>query len=827
MKMNRLFASLLIGTILAGLFLIGFAPQEKALAMDSAQTGPASLLGGRAPEELFSIQATTWYVNANTGSDGNTCLSAGAACKTIGAAVTKAANGDTIQIAAGTYNEHDIQLDKDLALLAAGEHNTIVDAGALGRIFQASMTVFVSDLRLQNGQTVAGNLFTEGGGAVLVGGGAHLTLQNVTMVDNHALGEGGAVFNLGKLVLENTQVLSNTANGLGGGLYNYNMGAITVTQSTLAHNTASGMFGGGIYAGGLSLTLLDSTVTDNSAGSFGGGLGIIINGAAVLERVTLSSNRAASGAALFGQVGVITATNLTVSGNNATNNYGGIYLTGPDVSLFLQNSTIAYNTRTNSNGNGVNGLAISSDVPAAVVNTILAFNQDSNCFNAVTTPSLGHNLSSDFTCSLTQSGDLQGVDPLLGTLTDNGGFVPTHALQPGSLAIDAGDDAQCPASDARGIVRPYDGDGDSTAICDIGAVEARHQFSIADASVLEGNGAAVTAVFTVTLSPASALPVSVDYATVQGTATAGADYTALVGTLDFAPGETEKYISVSISGDTSDELDETFEVQLSNPVNGDLLDAAATGTIIDNDGLPTLTIADAAGLEGNIGSKSLLLAVTLSPASLSQVTVAYATSDGSAATGSDYSAASGTLTFQPGETSQTISVELLSDVIDEGSAEDLSLTLSNPVNAALADGQAGVTITDDDEARLTQGIGPDMLEGNFGRTPAVFTITLSTPAAFLVSVDFAVSSGVGDGGAVAGEDFEPASGTLTFQPGVTSQAFTVQIIGDTVLESDEIYWTLISNANVPIDANGSSAYILNDDAIDSPAGTVFLPLVQR
>ena len=108
----------------------------------------------------------------------------------------------------------------------------------------------------------------------------------------------------------------------------------------------------------------------------------------------------------------------------------------------------------------------------------------------------------------------------------------------GSPAIDMGDDAQCPATDARGIARPYDGDGDTVASCDIGAVETRNQFSVADTTVVEGDATSVTAWFTITLAPASAKTVTVHYATVDGTATAGVDYTPVSGTLIYDPGDT-------------------------------------------------------------------------------------------------------------------------------------------------------------------------------------------------------------------------------------------------------------------------------------------------
>lgn len=767
--------------------------------------------------------ATTWYVNASSGNDANDCLTPGTACATIAAAILKASGGDTIEIAAGTYHEHDIQIYKELTLTGAGRKNTIVDAGGNGRLFRIGVPTTLSGLTLKNGQTPdTGSSFTRGGGAILATD--DLTLQQVRLLDNHAGGSGGAIFNSGTLLLENSQVLSNTAQDGGGGIFNYSLGDITVINSILAYNTASasGIGGGGVYAGGHSLTIQNSTLAYNSATYLGGGLDINLNGPTVLDGVTLTGNQSVGGAGLFASSGALTMTNSTISGNIASNDYGGIYVSGPNTNLYLQNSTIAYNTRTNTSGSGTNGVMIGNNATVSMVNTILAFNQERNCSSFSPPTSLGHNLSSDSNCGLTQTGDQPGVDPLLGALADNGGLVKTHALLPGSPAIDTGDNSQCPALDARGIPRPFDGDGDATAVCDIGAVEARHQLSIADHTVIEGDSGSVTAVFTVTLSPSSTTAVTVQYATANDTATAGSDYTAASGTLTFNPGETEKQINISVSGDTDDELDETFIVQLSNPTNADLLDATAVGVIIDDDGLSALAISDRSQLEGNSGSSAMQFAVTLSPASASVITVTYATTNGTATAGNDYTAASNTLVFQPGETNKSISVNILGDNVDEGVSEDFTIQLSNPINAALADGEATGTITDDDEARLSHEFGPQVLEGDSGLTPAIFTVKLSTPADFVVTVTYAVSSGYGDDGAKSGEDFEPAAGTLTFQPGETTQTYTVQIIGDTLSENDETYSSLISNANVPLTVNSSTGKILNDDD-----QMLFLPLIIR
>ncbi len=296
------------------------------------------------------------------------------------------------------------------------------------------------------------------------------------------------------------------------------------------------------------------------------------------------------------------------------------------------------------------------------------------------------------------------------------------------------------------------------------------------------------------------------------------------GTLTFNPGDTQQTILVPIVTDSDDETDETFSVTLSNAGNAFILDGAAVGAIIDDDGLPSLSINDATVDEDSFFSGgTAIFEVTLSPAAASVVTVDYATGDGTAVAGSDYTTQNGVLTFNPGETSKQISVPILQDDYDEGSAETFTVQLSNANNANLVDGAGQGTITDNDTARLAQNVGPSVLEGDSGTTTATFTVTLSTPAAFVVTVDYAISDGYGSTGANYGSDYTGAiSGTLTFQPGETEQTYSVEIIGDTIREEDERYGSTISNANVPITTSGSNAFILNDDNY-----RVYVPLVIR
>ncbi len=200
--------------------------------------------------------------------------------------------------------------------------------------------------------------------------------------------------------------------------------------------------------------------------------------------------------------------------------------------------------------------------------------------------------------------------------------------------------------------------------------------SIAGASGAEDVGELA---FAVALSARSLTGVTVDYAAMDGTAVAGGDYVPVEGTLAFAPGETAKTIRVPVIDDALDEADEeTFAVALSAPTGATLDAATATGTIRDDDEPPAVSVADAAGDE-DIGA--LEFAVTLSAPSGIEVSVAYATKDGTATAGSDYAAAAGTLTFAPGEVSRTIRVAILDDALHEADEETFEMTLARLANA--------------------------------------------------------------------------------------------------------------------------------------------------
>ena len=238
--------------------------------------------------------------------------------------------------------------------------------------------------------------------------------------------------------------------------------------------------------------------------------------------------------------------------------------------------------------------------------------------------------------------------------------------------------------------------------------------SIADGRVEEGDSGTTDVDFRVTLSVAGDLEVTVTYATADGTANAGTDYQAASGELRFAPGETEMNVSVPVLGDARPERDETFTVTLSGPVNAELARAEATGVIV-NDDTASASIADARMAEGDSGVTDIDFRVTLSVAGDLEVTVAYATADGTADAGTDYQAASGELRFAPGETEMNVSVPVLGDTTPEAD-ETFTVTLSSPSNANLGGTTVatGVIVDDDVVGARTRALEASL--AGFGRT---------------------------------------------------------------------------------------------------------------
>lgn len=368
------------------------------------------------PLPSTAVASTTWYVNGVSGSNTNNCLSSTTACKTIRHAISLAASGDSVIVAAATYTEN-LTIGKSLSMLGSGATTTIIDGGGVATVVtisSSSALVTLSKFTIRNGNSPSGS----GGG---INNSGNLIVNRSTLSGNSAQW-GGAISNSGTLTISNSTLTSNAAKGRGfspakgGGIYN--VGKVTINESTLNGNVANsgvGGAGGGIFNGGTGMMVTNSTIAGNSTAGAGGGI--------------MSA-------------GQLTINNSTISGNSG-GLPSGIY--SPVASATLQNS-------------------------------IVANNSGGNC--AATITSKGYNQSSDETCKFNGPGDMNNTNPLLGTLGYYGGPTQTIPLLSGSPAIDAGNPSGCTNSngvllktDQRGYPRP---DKEDTGGCDIGAYERQN-----------------------------------------------------------------------------------------------------------------------------------------------------------------------------------------------------------------------------------------------------------------------------------------------------------------------------------------------------------------
>jgi len=340
-------------------------------------------------------------------------------CSLREAVIDANANGleDTIILSAGTYAlsipgrdedaavTGDLDITQDLEIEGADARSTIIDGGALDRIFEvlSGAVVSVSDLTIRNG-------LTDGAGGGIRNSTGNLTMARCSLIDNISDGGlGGGLHGAGTVLIVESTVKENIA-WRGGGLSQWNGGTLSVVNSTISGNMATD-WGGGVYSAneGTTVQLMSVTITGNVADAdddgFGGGGGLFADSSGVIE---------------------------------------------------LGHTIVA------------NNLALGGEVSDCKV----PFGQ---------LPSTGYNLIGDTRqCAVSgdETGNLYDIDPLLSPIASNGGRTNTHALQPGSPAIDAGNPAGCMdengaplTADQRGEPRPYDGDGDTVAVCDMGAFE--------------------------------------------------------------------------------------------------------------------------------------------------------------------------------------------------------------------------------------------------------------------------------------------------------------------------------------------------------------------
>ena len=340
--------------------------------------------------------------------------------------------------------------------------------------------------------------------------------------------------------------------------------------------------------------------------------------------------------------------------------------------------------------------------------------------------------------------------------------------------------------------------------------DSQPSFSINDATVTEGNaGNPASAVFTVTLSAPTALVTRVSYAAVSGTAILFQDFGAAQGTLFFEPGATSKTISVNITGDLTHEPDENFFVNLSNPADATIADAQGQATILDDDPVPAVSILDASATEVTGADTTITMSIRLSNPSSLPVSVDYATADDTATGGSDYVAATGTVSFNPGETQKNITLTVKADVVDEA-LENFFVNLSNPVNATIIDGQAFCQIVDNDGPAISVN-DISVVEGQSGGTSANFTLSLSAPSPQSVGVRVSTANGTASSSNPFA-DYQALNRFVVIPAGSTTATFTVFVVGDHIIEPDETFFV---NLMQPQDATIADAQglgtITNDD----------------
>ena len=404
-------------------------------------------------------------------------------------------NGETIVLTSG-----ELAITDPLIITGLGDDQLTIDGNDNSRIFNVNdgtdntIEVSIDGLTLTGGNTegsgaaisnretltisdltISENFAEVNGGAINNTGGT-LTITDVTLSGNTASLDGGAINNIneGTVTISESNISGNTAIDDGGAIDNANGSTLTVTNSTISDNVADTGFGGGVNHSYNSLaTFVNTTISGNSASANGGGVSNY-NGTIVVSDSTISGNSAGTDGGGMETIGTATLINSTISNNFSARDGGGIFAEG---TASLISSTVSENEAGN------NGGSLWSDGTVNLTNSILADSRsadDAEVADAGATFNLsGANIVEDGSVS-----DTIAFDPRLSPLQDNGGSVLTHLPLEESPAIDAGDDNELPADsfdldgdddtsepipfDQRGFDRVVDG-------VDIGAVEVREE----------------------------------------------------------------------------------------------------------------------------------------------------------------------------------------------------------------------------------------------------------------------------------------------------------------------------------------------------------------
>ena len=412
---------------------------------------PESSATNNPPPALFVVNSFADTVDARPGdglaadASGNTTLRAAIMeCNSL-------ASESIISLPAGTYilrlpggsedsaTTGDLDITGNITIRGSGAATTTIDANGFDRILHvlSGATVTIQEVMITGGNTTV-----SGGGGIRNDGGM-LTITDSSIIGNAAPLGGGINSVLGDTIITSSTISGNTAT-VGAGIRNHR-GTMTVADTTISDNTAISV-GGGIENSWGNMIVTNTTICGNTGRASGGG---IYGGGMTITNSTISGNTSWVGGGIFAGGGV-SISNSTMTANTATYYGGGIHLDYPYVALTLDNTILAGNTA----GTGPDAYSPHGDIK-----------------------SRGHNLIGNNDFNFTpEATDLVGspgtpIDPLIGPLQDHGGPTVTHALLPGSPAIDAGENVGIPLTDQRGVARPQDGNKDGLAVTDIGAFE--------------------------------------------------------------------------------------------------------------------------------------------------------------------------------------------------------------------------------------------------------------------------------------------------------------------------------------------------------------------
>lgn len=729
------------------------------------------------------------------------------------------------------------------------QSNTSSTGGGLfnGGIASVNSAVFSSNTGQSGGAiynkgdltTLAGSLTNNSASGA--GGGvfnsSNATLQGTLFTSNRGQ-TGGAIFNDGKSSL--TAIAFNSNQGQNGGaLYNASNGDTTLTKSTFNSNsTLSGGSGGGINNIGI-LTGTDTVFRNNSA-NFGGAVSNYGTSGAAYTRLSLQRC-----SFLFNQA---KGYNNTTSASFVPGRGGAICNTGSMSLAILANDTFFSNSIT---GDKIASYPYQAGVDKRSGGAIFTAEGRMNLINCTLSKNFDGSTNTD---ELARIGTLASISGLLvpannafvvsGTTPFSGRPDPTSsgdadknfsftspsaagldetpqfegdtiALKVNSPLLDTGLLEAAPPADGRGKPRPS-GPGADVGAFEMQDIERSANLFISGVNIAEGNSGTKEAIFTVRLSLAQPKPVTVKYSTASATsniAAAGVDYVPVsLKTVTFPAGALSQTIAVQILGDKLDEADEQFLVKLSAPTKAAIATGTATCTIIDDDAPPTISAKAIKATEGS----ALQFQVSLSSASSRTVKVQVRTAPGTdlpATAGTDYTAlAPQTLIFAAGETTKNLSVPTKDDALDEDD-ERVALELSAPLNGSVGTPRVETTILDNDTPPAFSIDDVSVVEGHKNTTLATFSVTLNAPSGRETTVDFTTSNGT----AVAGNDFVGISGSLKFAAGVVRQKITVQVKGETTVESDEQFRVVLSRSrSATIAKTTGLCTIMNDDK--APAG---------